>query len=118
MIADEKQQDKQPNIAMLLADDFPPPPVMNGDVSAHLLATRITSEKKTLFCVSVGVQDRTVWALIDSGTSRNLISQRDYEALHQAPTLRTPRTMMVEAGNIKEIPLLGWITLRFIINTR
>ena len=64
------------------------------------------------------LQDHTVWALIDTGASRNLISQRDYEALPQRPTLRPPGEMMIVAGNNKEIPLLGWTTLRFTINTR
>ena len=74
--------------------------------------------KKTLFCVPVGLQARTVWALIDTGASRNLISQRDYEALPQRPTLRPPGSLMVVAGNNQEIPILGWISLRFIINRR
>ena len=64
------------------------------------------------------LQDRIVWALIDTGASRNLISQRDYEALPQRPTLRPPGSVMFVAGNNQEIPLLGWITLRFTINTR
>ena len=91
---------------------------MNVDVSEDLLATHITREKKSLFWVPVGVQDRTVWALIETGESHNLISQRDYEPLLQPPTLRPPGAMMAVAGNNQEIPLLGWITLRFTINTR
>ena len=66
----------------------------------------------------MGFQDRTVWALIDTGASRNLTSQRDYEALPQRPTLRPPGSLMFVPGNNQEIPLLGWITLRFTINTR
>ena len=65
----------------------------------------------------MGVHDRTVWALIDTGASHNLISQRDYEALPQPPTLRPPGSLMVVPGNNQEIPLLGWITLHFTINT-
>ena len=57
-------------------------------------------------------------ALIDTGASRNLISQRDYEAIPQPPTLRPPGTMRVVAGKNPEIPVLGWITPRFNINTR
>ena len=34
------------------------------------------------------------------------------------PELRPPGSMMIVAGNNQEIPLLGWITLRFTINTR
>ena len=66
----------------------------------------------------MGVQDRTVWTLIDTAASRNLISQQDYEAMPHPPELRPPGSMMVIAGNNQEIPLLGWITLRFTINTR
>ena len=55
----------------------------------------------------MGLQDRTVWALFDTGTSRNLISQRDYEALPQRHTLRPPKEMKLVAGNNTEISLLG-----------
>ena len=68
--------------------------------------------------MSVGVQDRIIWALIDIGVSRNLISQQDYEAMPHPPTLRPPGSLMVVAGNNQEIPLLGWNTLRFTIFTR
>ena len=103
---------------MVLGEDFQPPPVVNVDMSESLLATHITHEKKTLFCEPVGVQDGTVWAMIGTGVSRNLISQRDSEALPKPLTLRPPGTMMVVTGNRQEIPLLDWITLRFSINTR
>ena len=72
---------------------------------------------KTLFWVPVGVKDRTVWALIDTSLSHNLISQRDYEALPQPPTLRPPGTLMVVAGNNQEISWVGGITIRFPLNT-
>ena len=118
MIAGEQQQDEQPDGAMVLGEDFQPPRLVNVDVSEDLLATQIPREKKTLFWVPVGKQDRTVCALLDTSASRNLISQRDYEALPQPPTLRPPGTMIVVAGNNQEIPLLVWITLRFSNNTR
>ena len=72
---------------------------MNVDVSEDLLAAHISRDNKTLFWLPVGLQDRTVWALIDTGASLNLISQRDYEALPQRPTLRPPGSLMVVAGN-------------------
>ena len=87
-------------------------------MSEDLLAKDITPEKKTLFWVAFGVQDRTVWALIDSGPSRKIISQRDYEALPQPPTLRPQGTMMGVAGNNQEIPLFVWITVWFSIKRR
>ena len=61
MIADEQQQDEQPEGAMVLGEDFQPTPLVNTDGSEDLLATHITREKKTLFFVPVGVQDRTLW---------------------------------------------------------
>ena len=118
MISDEQQKDEQPEGAMVLGEDFQPPAVLNVDMNEDVLATHITPEKKTLFWLPVGVQERTVWALIDTGASRNLISQREYEAIPQPPTLHPPGKMMVVAGNNQEIPVLGWITLRFTINTR
>ena len=59
----------------------------------------------------MGVQNRTVWALIDTGASRSLISQQDYEAMPHPPTLRPPGDLMVVAGNNQEIPLFWWISL-------
>ena len=118
MIADEQKQDEQPHGAMVLGEDLQPPLLVNVDVSEDLLSKPITREKKTLFWVPVGVQDRTVWALINTGACRNLSSQRDYEALPQLPTLRPPGTMMMVAGNNPEIPQLGWMAVRFTINTR
>ena len=49
MIGDEQQQDEQPEGAMVMGDDFQPPPVVNVDVSDELLATHISHDKKTLF---------------------------------------------------------------------
>ena len=74
---DQQQQDDQPDPAMVLGEDLQPPAVVRVDVSDDLLAAHISPEQKTLFWLPVGLQDRTVWALIDTGASRNLISQRD-----------------------------------------
>ena len=52
---------------MVLGEDLLPPAAVHVDVSEDLLASHITREKKTLYWVPVGVQDRTVWALIDTG---------------------------------------------------
>ena len=89
MIGDD-QQDEQPEGAMVMGEDFHPLAVLNVDVKDQVLAMHITREKKTLFWVPEGVQDRTVLAMIDTGASRNLITQRDYETLPQPPTLRRP----------------------------
>ena len=62
--------------------------------------------------VPLAVQDSKVSALIDTLGTRNLISQRDYEALRQASTLRPPGPMMGVAVNIQEISFLGRITVR------
>ena len=66
----------------------------------------------------VGVQNCTVLPVIDRGASRTLISARDYEALPQPSILGPPGTLVLVAGNNPEISLLGWIRLRFLINTR
>ena len=118
MITEEPQQYEQPDSAMVLDEDFQAPLVVNVDMSEDLLATHMTPQKKTLFKVLGGVEDHTVWALLDSCASRNLISQRDYEALPQPPTLRPVGTKNVVAGNNQEIPLFCWITLGCTINTR
>ena len=119
MITDEQQQqDDQPDGAMMMGEDFQSPAVLIVDVIGDLLATLIRHDKKPLFWVPAGVQDRTLYVLIDTGASRNLIFLPDYEALPQPPTLRPPRSLRVVAGNNLEIPVLGWITLPFSLNTR
>ena len=122
MIGDD-QQDQQGNEVdspMVLGEDFTPPPnfEVNVDGSEDLLAAHISRARKTLFWVPVGVQDCTVWALIDTGASLNLIFQQISEAMPDPPTLRPLGSLMVVARNNQEIPLLGWITIRFTFNTR
>ena len=92
---------------MVMGENFQPLTVVNVELSYDLLATQITGEKKTLFLLPVGLQERNVLALIDTGPSRNVISQGDYEAVPQRPPLRPPGTMMVVAGKNQEIPRLG-----------
>ena len=119
MVGDEQQEhDDQVEPAMVLGQDFTPTPLGNVDVSEELLAAHISRDKETLFWVPLGVHNRTVWALIDTGPSRNLISQQDSEAMPHPTRLRPKGSLMVVAGNNQKIPLLGWIKLRFTINTR
>ena len=80
-------------------------------MSEDLSTTHISHEKKTLFWMPVGLQDRTVWALIDTGATRNLISQRDYEALPQRPTLRPPGEMKIVAETTRKF--LYWVGPRY-----
>ena len=77
VISDEQEEEEQPDRAKELGEDFQPPLFVNVEVSEELLASQITRKKKTLFWVPLRVQDRIVWALIDTRASRNLISQRD-----------------------------------------
>ena len=88
-------------------------PVVNLERTEGFLATHYTRQKKTLSWVPVRLQDRTVWALLDTGANRNLMSDWDYEGLPQEDTLRRPETMMGAGGTKKKILRLGWITLRF-----
>ena len=75
MIGDEQQQqDDQQDPVLVLGEDLQPPAVVNVDVSEDLLAAYVIHDKKTLFWLPVRLQDRTVWALIDTGASPNLIS--------------------------------------------
>ena len=47
-IDEQQQQDDQPDVAMVLGEDFQHPAVVNVDVSEDLLATHISRDKKTL----------------------------------------------------------------------
>ena len=90
---------------MILREDFQPPAVVNVNDSEHFLAAHISCDKKTLFWIPAGVQDRTLWALIDTGASRHLISEQEYEAMPHPTTLPPAGDLMVVAGNIQQIPL-------------
>ena len=67
---------------------------VNLEGSEELLARQITTENKTLYCLRVGVQERTVWTLIDTGAPANVSFHRDIEALPQRHILRPPGTIM------------------------
>ena len=90
---------------------------MNLNQSEELFANHNTREKKTLFLLPEGMQNR-MCALLDIGTIRNVISQRDYEALAQAHTLPPAGTMIVVAEKNAQIPMMGQITHRFCITQR
>ena len=55
IIAEEHQQEEQPERTMVLGADFQHPPLVNVDVSEELLATHTKREKKTLFWLPVRV---------------------------------------------------------------
>ena len=66
--------------------------------------------KELFFCV-IGVQNKLVWALIDSGSSRNLLSEETYQSLAARPRMRSPRQVQILTGNETPVELIGFVTL-------
>ena len=61
-----------------------------------------------LFFVQITLQKYRIFALADSGASRNLMSHQRYETLHVRPRLTPSRGLKVIGGNGLPIPLLGF----------
>ena len=56
-------------------------------------------------------QNKLVWALIDSGSSRNLLSEETYQSLAARPRMRSPGRVQILTGNETPVELLGFVTL-------
>ena len=61
----------------------------------------------------MGIQDRLRWALIDTGSGKNLASYNCWNSLPCKPQLRPPGPTGVIAGNNASLNLGGFMTLRF-----
>ena len=71
------------------------------------------STKRLLFWVAAAIQDRNLWVLADTGSCRNLLSEKFFESLPISPRLAAPGATVVVAGDGKELDLLGWATVNF-----
>ena len=60
-----------------------------------------------LFFVAAQFQNRWTWALVDTGSSRNLMSLVFYHQLLYQPPLRAPHSFRVLAGNGQPLDLSG-----------
>ena len=68
-----------------------------------------------LFFVAVQFQNKWTWALVDTGSSRNLLSLAFYHQLLYQPPLRPPREFKVLAGNGQPLDLSGLGNLRSVV---
>ena len=77
-----------------------------------LFAHSECSAKRSLFWVNVGLQDRNIWALADSGSCRNLVNSEFYKTLPIKMELFPPGLIAVVAGDGKDLELVGWTIIR------
>ena len=74
--------------------------------------------KRALFWVVVGVQNKSCWTLIDTGSGKNLLSYDVWANLPVPPQMKLPGPMRVLAGNNQPVDLVGWVLLRFRIGPK
>ena len=98
-----------------ISTEFPllkePPSPFNFD---HPLSANVKEPaKKLLFWVKGSVQNKNLWVLADTGSSRNLMSEKFWKQLPIPPKLSPSGSTVVVAGDGKILDLLGWIILNF-----
>ena len=59
----------------------------------------------------VGIQNKKVWALADTGSCRNLINKDFFDNLPVKPSMFPPGNVTVIAGDGESLDLLGWAVL-------
>ena len=69
--------------------------------------------KDCFFLVITSIQNRNLWALADTGSCRNLMSENFWKALPIPVTLTPPGTNVVVAGDRKILDHLGSTILNF-----
>ena len=69
--------------------------------------------KRLLFWVTTCIQDKHIWALADTGSCRNLMSENFYKLLPVPSKIFPPGHTIVVAGDGKVLDLLGWALFNF-----
>jgi len=98
--------------------DFESPPSYSPDLRINatddfLGNTSFTDTGKLLFWTVTKIFDRALWSLADSGSCRNLMSFKLWEALHINSKLRPAGHTRVIGGNGQSLDLIGWMILKF-----
>ena len=96
--------------AMILDD---PPWIASPDLFIHtsddfLAVHSDYSSRRSLLCCVANLQDKSFWALVDTGSCRNLMSEKFYQSLPLEVPLTPPGSTVVVAGNGKSLHLRGW----------
>ena len=73
----------------------------------------VEGHSRNLFWTLTQIQDKLVWALADTGSTANLISNKFYNTLLIKPKIKPPGNIRIIAGNGQPLKLLGYITLCF-----
>ena len=68
---------------------------------------------RLLFWSVIHVQNQTLWALADTGSCRNLMSEQFWNTLNLKTSLSPPGLRKVLAGDGLPLEIVGWITLIF-----
>ena len=110
-VANEEQQIDE---NFMLIEREQPQSLVDVGSTAHLLCMHPSpGHRRSLFWSPMGKQDRLRWALIDTGTGKNLASYNCWNTLPCKPQLRPPGTTRFVAGNNAILNLVGFRTVRF-----
>ena len=100
-------------VTMHIVDETPPPTPASVLITDDLLcAGPEAAPHRSLFWTVINIQDRSLWALADTGSSRNLCSETLWNALPLHPALQPPGPTRVLASNSKALDVLRWAVLR------
>ena len=89
-----------------------------NSVLATLPSPGSVVRKRSLFWVVVQIQIRCLWALADTGSCRNLMTESLFNSLQVQPHFLTRTSLNVIVGNGATLEVLGWCILRFAIIDR
>ena len=108
------------NMVMLDGTGTPPPEQVDDIILTDdlLCIGANESPKKSLFWTRVNIQNQCVWALADSGSCRNLITEKLWNLLPIHPQVEPPGHTIVIAGNGRMLEIMGWASLRLQIGGR
>ena len=112
--------DEEPALLLIDIESADPP----GEIEDIILTDDLLcigsdeNPRRSLFWTTLNVENRCVWALADTGSCRNLISEKCWLNLPIHPPIQPPGHTKVIAGNSKVLEVLGWVALRLEISTR
>ena len=96
--------------------DSPGPEVYTSD---DVLFTGVNqSASRLLLWTLVTVQDRNQWALVDTGSCKNLISEGFFKKLPLPSHMAPPGHTVVVAGDGQKLELEGWVILKLEVTGR
>ena len=72
--------------------------------------------ERLLFWTQLSIKNKTIWALADTGSCENVMSETFWLSLPNKPALRPPGDRVLLSAHGKTLQVLGWALMKFEIN--